>query len=95
MEYVKYIFEGFKLYDEVEDELYSLRRIDNRYVTGKYEDGILTIEADWDKKDLVAKIEISRNEIIQKVLDTKQTTKEIIYQLLKEKVAMAVREIER
>ena len=69
-----------------------LSRIDDRYTDVSYSDGILTIKTDWTVKDIEAHIEITKEEIIQKVIDESIEPKEAICKLLTEKVFLSARE---
>ena len=93
MEYTNFIFEGFQVYDDVENALYDCGRTNNYYVDAKYDDGILTIEADSKNNKLTATIKISREEIIQMVISTDIEPKEAICKLLKERTALVANEI--
>lgn len=91
MEYSDAIEKGFELYDEIEREICRFAKSSNAYLDVKYENEILIVDADCRKKDIEAKIEINRKEIIQRVLDG-SAPEEAICQLLKEKICSEAHE---
>lgn len=91
MEYGEAIEKGFDLYDEMENEICRFAKSSNDYLDVKYENGILTIDAESRKKAMEAQIEINRKEIHQKVLEG-STPQEAICQLLKEKICSEAHE---
>lgn len=95
MEYGDYIDKGFELFDQIENEMCILGKTDDCYTNANYSDGVLTIAADWTKKDIEAKITIERDEVIRKVLAENMEIKEAIGALLKEKICLSARDIER
>ena len=86
MEYREAIDSGFQKYDEIEDEIRRLLTISDSYTQVDYEDDILKIEAEYKEKMITVACEISREEIIEIVVEREIPAKEAICELLKKKV---------
>ena len=95
MEYAEAIDKGFELYDKIENEICIFARTDDCYTSVKYSDGVLFVEADCINKDIEAKIQIKREEIVSKVLEENLEPKDAICELLRKKICIAAQEIKR
>nr|DAZ21640.1 MAG TPA: hypothetical protein [Caudoviricetes sp.] len=86
MEYRDAIDSGFQKYDEIEDEIRRLLKISDSYTQVDYENDILKIEADNGEKNITVSCEITRDEIVEIVVEREVPAKEAICELLKKKV---------
>lgn len=85
-DYLNAIETGFVLKEEVENEIAILKRVHTTTTDVTCSGNTLTVESDY--KNMEAKVEISKEEIIQKVLKEDVSPKEAICSLLKEKVCL-------
>ena len=91
-EYFDAITDGFMLREEIENEIAALKKIHTASVNVSCLDDVISINSEYTK-DVEAKVEIRKEEIIQLVLKDNMSPKDAICKLLKEKTCLGVRDL--
>ena len=86
-EYLDVIADGFMLKEQIEKEIAILKRIHTGSVDVRCSGNTLLIGSDY--RNMKAEVEITKDEIIQKVLKDNLNPKDAICMLLKEKICSA------
>lgn len=89
-EFLNAITEGFTLHEDVENEMVALKKIHTTSVDVSYSGDVLFIDGDF--RNLEAKVEVGKKEIIRKVLKDNVSPKEAICALVKERICLAAHE---
>lgn len=91
-DYLNAIVEGFELREEIENEIAALKKIHTASVNVSCSDDVISINSEYPK-DVEAKVEIRKEEIIQLVLKDNMRPKDAICKLLKEKTCLGVHDL--
>ena len=84
--YLDAIVDGFKLRDEIENVIAMLTKIHTASVDVSCSDDTLVISSDW--RNMEAKVEIKKDEIMQRVLNNNINPEDAICTLLKEQTCL-------